>query len=753
MADSQLEQRLKELAGTTLPKGNYTLLELIASSHMSVVYKAQDNASNRTVAVKILTDDKYLWRFKAEADLGYMLNIANVASTIRAEMNGEVLPNGMTVKYLVMKWISGDSLSDVIRRHRLNPISTPELMQFTVRLLQKITPALERIHGANIVHRDIKPNNIRFNNDAMDKEEPYLLDFGIAKWVQPQQAVAPPDDGEERTKVWEAPGTHKYMPPEQWDGEAIARSDEYALALLVYEVLSDGYSPFENILTGSPSTGGSTGTGGRKRYDWELAHREGQPLPIQEYRPDIPQSVWQVLLRALNKNHLMRYENVAKFTEAFIKAVEEPAAPIAPPPDMQRTIRQSLSDLKPFIEAASNPPAVPASPAAQAKPVVPSEPVVPPPPVVAPSPMPEATVKVEIPSQFRNRPAQEAGKEEGVKAPPIPPVKRAVELDVTPPAGRSYLPYAIGGLLLLALIVGAALIIPGLNSPSEPTPTATDLYAALAGTLSPESASATPVAVVVDVNTATATDVPAQPTATLEPSATPTDEPTDVPPTATIIPPTATTAALVISSTDTPTNVPPSATFTATVTATITRTPTVAASKTPLPTATKLPPTATVTPKPSATPTRTPTKVPPTATATATRTPTYTPSPTPTATVTASPTPTLTPTAPPFSALDLLTQMRDAGRRANQFNCVDYIESYDGLKLGIDSVPDDAAVPIVAPLLADGNDPVTVLYDFCKLPANADQTRVLLRSNLANNQYRLWGSLISQAITDVRALS
>ena len=103
MADTSFEQRLKELAGTTLPKGNYELLELIASSHMSVVYKARDNSSNRTVAIKILADDKYLWRFKAEAELGYLLNMANVASTIRAEMAGESLPNGMTVKYLVMK--------------------------------------------------------------------------------------------------------------------------------------------------------------------------------------------------------------------------------------------------------------------------------------------------------------------------------------------------------------------------------------------------------------------------------------------------------------------------------------------------------------------------------------------------------------------------------------------------------------------------------------------------------------------------
>ncbi len=727
MADTAFEQRLKELAGTTLPKGNYTLLELIASSHMSVVYKARDNASNRTVAIKILADDKYLWRFKAEAELGYLLNIANVANTIRAEMTGETLPNGMTVKYLVMKWIAGASLGDVIRDNRLNPIPTPRLLQFTVNLLQKITPALERIHAANIIHRDIKPNNIRFNNDAIDKDEPYLLDFGIAKWVQPGQENLLPTDSEEKTKVWEAPGTHKYMPPEQWDGEAITRSDEYALALLVYEILSDGYSPFEKTISAPPSTAGSTGTDGRKRFDWERAHREEQPLPIQEYRPDIPQSVWQVLLRAMNKNPVMRYESISKFTEAFIKAVREPALPVAPPPDMQRTIRQDIRDL---IPPEAPKPAPPVS--AQAP--------------TAPLNQPGSTVRMSVPpsppAQARTRSTEEV-----LKAPPaIPPIKPA-SVAATKPSSRSMLPFIIGGVVVV-LIIGALIVLPSLNKPAEPTLTPTDMVAALASSQTAvaetgtpaEAASATSPGVVV-TEVSTSTPLPA--TDTVEPSATP----TDVPPTETPIPATATAVEVIISASDTPT---------ITRTATPTLTATAAATKTPTATATK---TVTPTPRPSNTPTNTAsptaTKTPtPTATKTATPTPTatYTPSPTATATLTPSPTPSPTPTIPPLDVLELLTNMRDAGRRANQFNCVDYIKAYDGLALAVTSEPDDAKVAVVVPLLEHSNDPVTVLYTFCKLPANVDQSRVLLRSNLANNQYRVWGGLISQAIRDVEAI-
>lgn len=761
MADKPLDPRLKELAGVTLPKGNYKLQNLIASSHMSVVYRALDLASNRPVAIKILADDKYLWRFKAEAELGYLLTMTNIASTIRAEMNGETLPNGLTVKYLVMKWINGASLGDLIRDHREHPIPTPELLQFTVKLLQKITPALERMHAANIIHRDLKPNNIRFNNDALDKDEPYLLDFGIAKWVQEQTTPAT-DETEERTKVWEAPGTHKYMPPEQWDGEAIARSDQYALAMLVYEVLSDGYSPFEKSISSPPSTGGSTGSEGRKRFDWERAHRELQPVPIQEYRPDMPQSVWQVLLRAMNKNPVMRYENVTKFTAEFIKAVQQPSAPVAPPPQMDRTFRQDLRDLQP--------PATPSIESMQTlrydAPVVKPDPVEKPPappPVTTPQQPNASTMKVEYVDKIR----------EGVKSgvvlkpegtPPIPPFKRAEASSDKP--NRSILPIVVVAVMIGVLAVAALVVAPAISRSNTPTATETDMFAALAASQTANTPAnsteeaASPTAENTEVAQA-ASSTPVPPTNTVEPTSTSTDKPTQLSPTETAVPASetpvpATATAIQVIVEVTNTTLHPTATLTATLTKTAMPTvaPTKTATATPTKTATK---TNTPTPSPTNTATYTPSKTPtPTVTPTSTNTPTATatntPTNTPTATITPSPTSTPTPTSTPLVVLDLLTQMRDAGRRANQFDCVNYIKAYDGLQLAVQTKPDDAKVQVVAPLLAHTNDPVTTLYAFCKLPANVDQSRVLLRSNLANNQYRVWGSLISQAISDVEAL-
>jgi len=754
MADTPFEQRLKQLAGTTLPKGNYELLEFIASSHMSVVYKARDNSSNRTVAIKILADDRYYWRFKEEVDLGFLLNIANVASTIRSEMAGETLPNGMVIKYFVMKWIDGVTLSDVIRDHHTKPMPTPELLQYTIGLLLKITPALDRIHAAHIVHRDIKPSNIRFNNDRIDKDEPYLLDFGIAKKIDPSGT----GEVDERTQVGEAPGTHKYMPPEQWTGDATPRSDEYALALLVYEVLSDGYSPFEGTLSVPASTGGSTGSDGPKR-DWKRAHLFEHPVPIQKYRPDMPQSVARVLERAMSKDPKDRYETVGKFTEAFIKAVqqEQPAAPAAPAPEMQRTIRQDIRDL--------TPPANPApTPAKMAVPVGPIDPPtvkvnipVPPPASSSPQHPHASTMKVEYPHKVR-----ESGASPTESGSSIPPFKRAESLASGDKQGRSIWTFVIIGAVVVLLLIGALLVLPSLNKSTEPTVTATDLFAVIAITQTADAANAAQTTAEVASATASeaATSTPIPATNTLEPSATPTDVPptatplptTEVPPSATPIPPTL--VEVIVSDTDTPTSAPPTATATLTKTATSTITPTIAATKTPTVTATKtLPPTASPTNTTTRTPTKTPTAtITPTPTKTPTATATNTPTVTPTATVTPTPTATPTPTVPPLVVLDLLTQMRNAGRRANQFDCVNYIKAYDGLQLAVQSTPDDAKVKVVAPLLAHSNDPVTTLYTFCKLPANVDQSRVLLRSNLANNQYRVWGSLISQAISDVEAL-
>lgn len=511
----------------------------------------------------------------------------------------------------------------------------------------------------------------------------------------------------------------------------------------------------------------------------------------------MPQSVSRVLERAMSKDPKDRYETVGKFTESFIKAVqqEQPATPTAPAPEVQRTIRQDIRDLTPPAAPAPVKPAVPVGPIDP--PTVKVSIPVPPPASSSPQHPHASTMKVEYPHKVR-----ESGEPPKESVSPIPPLRWAEPSDPNSKRKRSIVPFAIIGVVIAVLIIGALLVLPSLNKPAAPTIVPTDMYAALAASQTYNATTHTPAETLValaasqtalvapvspgavesrsgveiflqqtaihstelalvdtlTVEPVTSTPIPV--TNTVEPSVTPTDvpptttplPPTEVPPSVTPLPPTV--VEVIVSDTDTPTSAPPTATATITKTATLTTTPTIAAPKTPTMTATKtLPPTASPTNTATRTPTKTPTAtITPSPTKTPTATATNTPTVTPTATVTPTPTATPTPTVPPLVVLDLLTQMRNAGRRANQFDCVNYIKAYDGLQLAVQSAPDDAKVKVVAPLLAHSNDPVTTLYTFCKLPANVDQSRVLLRSNLANNQYRVWGSLISQAISDVEAL-
>jgi serine/threonine protein kinase len=363
--DDARRNQLQRLAGLTLPKGNYTLEECIAVSHMSVVYRAFDNSTQQTVAVKFLLDETHLERFKHEAQLGYLVNISNVANTIRAEIEGEWIAEGLSLKYLVMKWITGPSLAEIIRQNRKASRSTREILDYACDLLVKLGPALDRIHSKDIFHRDIKPSNIRLNNDTFEQDEPYLIDFGIAKWANasdPWVASAPHHDA---TNPGEYLGTPRYMAPEQWDGPVgLSESDQYALAVTIYELLSDGISPFDKFWYQATSQQQDSATNEQVRlHIWEKAHRDSTPTPIKEYRPNVPRTAWRVLARALSKDAKQRYKSVGDFSDVFIEAVEQAKALVK-----QRQLQPDFSDLErelgidtpaPFIKPIPNPTPLP----------------------------------------------------------------------------------------------------------------------------------------------------------------------------------------------------------------------------------------------------------------------------------------------------------------------------------------------------------------------------------------------------------
>ncbi len=298
------EFNIERLQNQRFGNGRYTLGEPAASkTNMSIVYKARDNNTGQTVAIKLLLpeharNEPIRLRFELEAKVSYGLQHPNIAATIDYSLREE---NGIPA-YLVMKWLPGDSLDNRIKSGFYQEMPPQALLREAAALLEKVGGALDFIHQNKIVHRDIKPSNILIYND-----EPYIVDFGIAKRIVEDGATMV-DGGGLTQGANTAPGTPRYIAPETVlfmpvDG----RTDQYSMALVIYEMLTGtGTSPYTR-------SSGNTG--------WQEMHLRQDPTPLTQLRPDLPSAVWEVLQRALIKKPELRYATMKEFSDAFNRAV------------------------------------------------------------------------------------------------------------------------------------------------------------------------------------------------------------------------------------------------------------------------------------------------------------------------------------------------------------------------------------------------------------------------------------------------
>ena len=635
--------RLLNLEGVELPRGNYYLEKLVSVSNMSVIYKSVDKSSQRHVAVKILLNERYYERFKNEVDITWGQK-NNIASAIRYDMEGERLPDGTLVRYLVMKWLSGPSLSDRIRAFRMESRSSSELLEFSTRVFAKLAAALDEMHRIGIVHLDIKPSNILFNTDDFETDEPYIIDFGIAQWIretQEDQTVIEADEpetaGEINPAEPEHPGTANYMPPEQWAGNVNSgATDQYALSITIYEILSGRVSPYQALLdiVATTTTGSSMRTG--RRDAWRKGHELEEPTPVHTYRPDLPREVWDVLHKAMDKDPRKRHTTVGEFYRAYRSAAQQPLEVLPPPYN------------------------------------------------------------------------------ESVRAKPE---------TATPSMSARVIPFVLGAASLL-IVAGSIAILVSNQQAANITPTPAAIVA-LTETVEP---SITPSPVVVTEALMATLTIPDGTDAETAVVVLPvTDEVTEAPPTER---PSATPVSSEAAETVEPTD-------TATRRATSTTAP--EASETNTPTRTRRTPSETPTPSRTPTFTRTPSDTP-----TLTFTPSRTPSNTP------SPTPTSTPTPEPADALELLTQISDASRSANNFNCVDFIAAYEELEAAVETL-DEAEQEIVTPLF-ERTSPLLALNEFCTSVQNREDESAQLPSNLASDEFRDLRTLIRNAFGDITAV-
>lgn len=259
----------------TLLLNRYEIIEKIGEGGMGIVYKAKCSILNRLVAIKILKfelsmDENFINRFKREANSIASLSHPNIVNIydVGSENN---------INFIVMEYVNGGTLKSVIKKDFKLSIKQ------TLDIASQIAKALEYAHKNKIVHRDIKPDNILVSEDNIVK----LTDFGIAK-------VA---DSATLTNSNKVIGSVHYFSPEQAKGKFVDfRTDIYALGIVMYEMLT-GQVPFN----------------GNTSISVAVMHIQEPVIPPIKISCDIPENINLVVLKALEKEPVNRFQSTSEF--------------------------------------------------------------------------------------------------------------------------------------------------------------------------------------------------------------------------------------------------------------------------------------------------------------------------------------------------------------------------------------------------------------------------------------------------------
>ena len=260
--------------------GNYRIIEEITAGSFGRVYKGLHiYLKNRLVAIKLLHraylgSQKERENFLQEAQLLEMLKHPNILPILDVGIEDGI-------PYFVIEYAPDGSLRDHLQAAHPHPLQ----LDVTLNILTQIGQALSYAHQQNIIHRDLKPENILFNarGDAL------LADFGIAVILSTP-----------RTTVVDIIGSPLYMAPEQFDGMLSKRSDQYALAVIAYEMLT-GRNPFV----------------GPNAAIMALKHQTEEPTAPTQFNPYLPVPVERAILKALSKDRAHRYPDVQAFLTAL----------------------------------------------------------------------------------------------------------------------------------------------------------------------------------------------------------------------------------------------------------------------------------------------------------------------------------------------------------------------------------------------------------------------------------------------------
>ena len=286
-SESELRQHIERALSS-----QYDLDREVGRGGMGIVYRARDRRLKRTVAIKLLPPElafrsEIRSRFMREAEMSAQLNHPNIVPIYSVDERENLV-------YFVMAFVDGDNLAK--RLHDLRRLPVDEVR----RILCEVASALDYAHARNVIHRDIKPDNI-----LLDAEHgrAVVTDFGIARAVS---------EGDSRlTATGMAIGTPAYMSPEQCAGERDidGRSDLYSLGVVGYQMVS-GELPF--TASNTPAM--------------LVKHISERPIPLEEKRPDVPPDLARAIMLLLEKDPADRFPDAG----ALVVALENGNVPALP---------------------------------------------------------------------------------------------------------------------------------------------------------------------------------------------------------------------------------------------------------------------------------------------------------------------------------------------------------------------------------------------------------------------------------------
>ena len=286
--DSEVSEK-DRLVGSKL-NDRYSVVSVLGRGGMGVVYKAEDEQTDRVVAIKMLhahkvADSEALKRFNREARTVAQVNHHNIVKLFDFGMSKQGQP------FIVMDFINGHSLKDELEEKGALPFDRAS------KIFEQVLDALEFAHSLDVVHRDLKPENIILSTEEKSEDQVRIVDFGLSKLKETDPFG---EDVYQITKAGDVCGSPPYMSPEQCLSNSVVdpRSDIYSMAICVYETLSANL-PYK----------------AKSAIEMMDCHLYGTPIPFSEASPELEacNETTYVLNKALAKEPDNRFMTCSAF--------------------------------------------------------------------------------------------------------------------------------------------------------------------------------------------------------------------------------------------------------------------------------------------------------------------------------------------------------------------------------------------------------------------------------------------------------